>query len=349
MRLRRSPVAGAAPAGAPSALPRLDAATRRAAARAEATPNVADNTAHRASSRTADRRRHSPGVRRRDTSAGAVSVIRGDVLARGGFPRARDHHRFRREARGHRARSRTPSRNYVRTLAGYTPPSSYDAQRPAYPTRRPGVFRTPPVDQQYPTAKSWWIRNVRGRRRTAAWQSGYTGPKSPASTRCAQRAPLQGGGHRHRLLLEPSRQGRNIVAGSPDSTPADSLIRPWLPAEAPHGARLATVSHGMCVSGIVGAAVGNGEGTLGVANDTPVACLQGVLRRPRASPTTTSSPRFARPPTTAAEVINMSLAGGDYNAALQAAIDYAWNRGLRHRGGHRQRGCVRGVVPGGHG
>ena len=255
-----------------------------------------------------------------DTSSGAVSIVRGDTLA-WRIPASTTSSGFA------AALNRTglvayAEPNYVRQLAGYTPPSYSEPNDPAY--RDPYVWGYTDSyggwNQKYPYGKSWWIRSVGA---VSSWKMGYTG------SNVVGKYPLRASGTAFKVAVldtgfywKHPDAGRNIIAGSADTAP----VKP----SAAHGSnldeRIAYVSHGTCVAGEVGAAVGNGRGTLGLANDTKVVVYKIYFGGDGIADKDTIA-AIRRAADNGCKVINMSLAGGPSNRALQDAIDYAWKKG----------------------
>jgi len=308
------PSAVAAPARtlrSPSSAPASSAAARST----DTTPNVADNTVIVQFKDGGSAESLAEVYDAVDTSAGAVSVIRGDVLSFQ-VPAGETIIGFAEKLEG-TGEVTYAEPNFVRTLAGYTPPAFVEPNDPAYlDTITMGYTNLP---DKYPMAKSWWIRNVKA---VEAWRKGYTGPDTLG------KYPLRSDGTNFKVAVIDTGfyadhpDTGNMVPGSLDSTPVDwTLAAGKNPAE-----KLATVSHGTCVAGIIGAAAGNGEGTLGVANDTSVASYK-VYDGGSTIADADIIAAILQAADDGCKVINMSLAGGDYNQALQDAIDYAWNSG----------------------
>ena len=240
------PIASAAPAPtlrAPSSAP-ASSVDRSA----DTTPNVADNTVIVQLKDGGSAESLAEVYDAVDTSAGAVSVIRGDVLSFQ-VPAGETITGFA-EKLEDTGEVTYAEPNFVRTLAGYTPPAFVEPNDPAYlDTVTMGYSNS---SDTYPRAKSWWIRNIKG---VEAWRKGYTGPDTLG------KYPLRSAGTSFKVAVidtgfyadHPDKG--NIVAGSEIIEPMD-----WTQVAGRSVAeKTATVSHGTCVAGIVGASVNNGE------------------------------------------------------------------------------------------
>lgn len=312
------PTASAVPARTRSAVgPEIQRAAPTRSS--ESTPNVADNT-------LIVRLKDGPTARSleqvyaaADTSAGAVSVIRGDILS-WKVPTGETITGFAEKLES-TGKVTYAEPNFVRTLAGYTPPDYAEPDDPAYlDTATWSETFGGITTGVYPRAKSWWIRDVNG---TSAWKTGYTG------SNIIGKYPLRSSGPGFKVAVldtgfftsHPDKSSY-IVAGSSSIEPADASLA--LGGE--YWDKVAMVSHGTCVAGIIGAAVNNGEGTLGVANDTRVAIYK-VYTGGSGIADAVIIAAIRKAADDGCRVINMSLAGGDYNSALQDAINYAWGKG----------------------
>jgi hypothetical protein len=271
-----------------------------------------------------------------DTSAGAVRVVRGDTLAFN-TPSDSTPQQFAKQlvASGE---IKYASPNYVRYPTSYTPPTFTQPNDPAYTSSSSWAYRAGGVTYgRYPAAMSWWIRDVRAVRPsgTSAWPIGYTGSSITG------KHPLRADGSAFKVAVidtglysDHPDVGTNIQSGSGDATPLDpSLVNEQNSKALSESQRVMTVSHGTCVAGEIAATANNGIGTLGVAGDTEVRVYKVygtyTYNGVKYSGIQDSDIVYAimKAADDGCRVINMSLAGPDPDAALQAAIDYAYGKG----------------------
>jgi hypothetical protein len=261
------------------------------------------------------------------TSASAVSVLRGDTLT-WRTPTGVDPRDFAKQlmATGEVANA---SPNYLRYPVGYTPPSYVVPNDTAFKDSHTWqISGNGTVYEKYPWAKSWWIRNVNAvgslSQATNAWPRGYTGPA------IVGKYPLRASGSAIKVAVidtgfyfnHPD-AGTHFERGSADATPASPstvLATPYW------SQRVAEVSHGTCVAGEIAAAVGNGQGTLGIANDTTVRIYKVYFGGEGIDDNDTIK-ALHNAADDGCKVINMSIAGPGASSALQDAIDYAYSKG----------------------
>lgn len=255
-----------------------------------------------------------------ETSAGAIGTMRGGLLL-WRVPKGHSRADFaaRLKGTGHVAYA-VP--NYVRQLAGYTPPAFAAPNDPAYLDTQDWGYPNGVGGwlESYSDAKGWWIRDVSG---VPAWQKGYTGPD------ISGKHPLRSGGDGFKVgvvdtgvYLSHADRSSFMVTGSVDYAPVDPSLGPYSNFDD----NVTEVSHGTCVAGIVGAAVNNSEGTLGIANDTQVAMYKVYFGGPGIDDADLISAVY-QATDDGCKVINMSIAGGPSSQPLQDAIDYAWGHG----------------------
>jgi len=267
-----------------------------------------------------------------DTTAGAVSVVADDLLAftpPAGVSASELEQRL--EATGLVTYAEP---NYLRQFA-YVPPAFVSPNDPAYTSTDTleGRYSGGSSAEQYPLARSWWLRDVGALPATnsgtdSAWQTGLTGSnivgKYPlrATGSAIKVAVIDSGVYTDHLDI-----GTNISRAYGDGAPASpSSVEAPLGYYYSYDEKVALVSHGTCVAGIISAAVNNGKGTLGLAGDTKVIVYK-VYFGGQGIEDSDIIAAIYRAVSDGCKVINLSIAGGPSDAALQTAIDYAWGRG----------------------
>lgn len=224
--------------------------------------------------------------------------------------------------------------DYERFPLGYVAPNDPDYNNATTYSRAGGVSTA--------YGKSWWLRSG-GLNAAAAWQHGFS---DPADRNFPVRAPsavfkvavLDTGFY----MTHPDK-GPNIVAGKDEFDHRDSsgnlvtdfdVTPPSIDDTA--GADEMTVAHGTCTAGEVAAATDNGAGVASVGYDAQVRVykVMGYDYDP-------SSPDFGLAyiddlalingiedaVADGCRVISMSIGGPDDSAAIQAAVNDAWNAG----------------------
>jgi hypothetical protein len=272
---------------------------------------------------TADRL--SSVYRAADTSAGAVEVIGAEVL-KWHVPAGQSVAGFA-DSLEYTGQVEYAEPNYLRQLAGYTPPAYVEPNDPAYADERTMTLstNTGTLLESYDAAKSWWLRDIHAVAPTGsnAWRIGYTGAD------ISGKYPLRVDGSEFKVAvidtgvyLDHPDRSLNMIPGSVDYVPVD----PSVVVDAFHEVdRVAKVSHGSCVAGQIAAAAGNGVGSLGLANDTVVAAYKVYWGNGISDDDLI--PAIYKAANDGCRVINLSIAGGPATAALQDAIDYAWGKG----------------------
>ncbi|NTU71815.1 MAG: S8 family serine peptidase [Coriobacteriia bacterium] len=257
-----------------------------------------------------------------DTSAGAVDVVRGDVLSID-VPAGESITDFAEkvEATGE---VRYAEPNFMRQPA-YTPPAYTEPNDPAYLAGGHMTVTNRGGTEYYDDPRSWWLRDIQavGPTGTGAWELGYTGPditgKYPlrASGSAVKVAVIDTG-----LYTDHPDRGDNMVGAGSDFTPVSPSA---VDGAANYDEAVGLTAHGTCVAGQIAAHAGNGIGTLGLANDTVVRVYK--VYWGSGIPDTKLIEAIQMAADDGCKVINMSIAGGGYNQALQDAIDYAWSKG----------------------
>ncbi len=259
-----------------------------------------------------------------DSSAGAVTPMRGDLLT-WEVPPGESTTQFAEDLE-RTGKIEYAEPNYVRQLAAYTPPAYEEPDDPAY--RHTGTLTVTyggVVAERYAHAESWWLRSIAAVSPAGpnAWKTGYTGADTTG------KYPLRADGSAFKvavldsgLYLDHPDRSANMVAGSADVTPPNPSA---IVGAKSYSDAVAQTSHGTCVSGEIAATANNGIGSLGLANDTTVASYKVYSGAGISDDVLISAIHKAADD--GCKVINLSIAGGPASDALQSAIDYAWHKG----------------------
>ena len=244
--------------------------------------------------------------------------------------------------------------NYIRKLAAYAVPPN----DPYYNSSDGWFFGgvTAPIFW----GRSWWLRdaNANGGMNVASLWDALDAPTFPARATGSdiKVAVIDSGFY----STHPD-AGSNILAGkdefntyaSSTGLTTDGDVTPADP-NAPLN-DIPTASHGTCVAGQISAGTDNGIGVAGVSYDSTVLVYKvlGIW--------TDGDPADGYPAGSAVifdeavinaiydatdagvKVINMSLAGPDYSAGVQSAVDYAWAHGVLVVAANGNTGTLNGV------
>lgn len=267
-----------------------------------------------------------------DTSAGAVSVLGGEVL-KWRVPAGMSEARFAEqlEASGLVAYAEP---DYNRQLADTFSP-------PAYVAPNESAFTSPTIRAQYQDAKAWWLRDIKA---PEMWQAAY-GPVGPGRYPLrADRATITvavldtgfwlEGASAHPDGVANVVKGWDTYSNDSDVTPPDyrkvAVNKKGKTPARILDEQVRLVSHGTNVAGLVGAQVANGVGSFGSGYDTRVKMYkvagldsEGWLTIPDSAVISA----LDRASLDGCKVISMSFVGTEDSAALRAAVDRAYKRG----------------------
>ena len=268
-----------------------------------------------------------------DTSAGAVRVLRAETLL-WRVPKNVSEEEFAARLSAS-AEVEYAEPDYLRQLAGYTPPAYAAPNEPLY-----ALSPNPTARYRYPY--SWWLRDIGA---PAMWQQAYTGPD------VVGKYPLRADGDAFKVAVldtgfwlnapDAHPDGvTNVVAGW-DTYSNDGDVTPPALSEVSVSTtgktanqilreKVFVVSHGTNVAGLIGAQVANGIGSFGVGYDTRVVVYKvaGIGSSGRMEiPDSAVISALDRASTEGCKVINMSFVGEDNSAALRDAVNRAHARG----------------------
>lgn len=238
--------------------------------------------------------------------------------------------------------------DYARQLVGYTPPSYSSPNDPFFTdtqtSRGYSDVSLTHLIELYPSAASWWLRDVQA---PQAWAEGYTGPsivgKYPlrASGSAFTVAVLDAGlysthpdvgvtitGGRDFFDHQDSNFPYSLVQDN-DVTPVDPNVMP--PSMGTLDERQHIASHGTCVAGEIGATVNNSIAGVGVGYDTQVVVhkVMGIYRNGAvAIDDGAVVDAIMYSVDNGAKVISMSFGGYQYSQAFVDAINYATSHGV---------------------
>jgi hypothetical protein len=256
-----------------------------------------------------------------DTSAGAVEVIGAEVL-KWDVPAGQSVAGFA-DSLEYTGQVEYAEPNYLRQLAGYTPPAYVEPNDPAYADERTMTLSNNggSVLESYDAAKSWWLRDIHAvaPSGSSAWKIGYTG------TDISGKYPLRVDGTKFKVAVidtgiyldHPDASPYMIAGSTEDYVPVDPAAVIAAEATTEEG-KVARVSHGSCVAGQIAAAVDNGVGSLGLANDTVVAAYKVYWGSGISDDDLI--PAIYRAANDGCRVINLSIAGGPATPALQDVL-----------------------------
>jgi hypothetical protein len=223
-------------------------------------------------------------------------------------------------------------RDYIRGVSSYTVPPN-DPEYASSLTWSEGSVN-------YAYGKSWWLRNSGANSFWGNYNNGAAAFPTRATGDTFKIGVIDTG-----FYMNHPDKGANIVAGRDEFQSytngvfaKDSDVTP-ASENAPNNDRM-TAAHGTCVAGEIAAATGNGTGVASVGYDNRVVVykVQGIW--------TAGDPANGYPAGSAVildqaivdaiydatndgcRVINMSLGGSDPSSAMQAAIDYAYGKGV---------------------